>query len=104
MTGARDPVQIQRELEQTREELGDTVEALARKADVKAQAKQKVEDTKASVSEKKEQLLGKAKVASPDGAVAASSQVSKKAKENPLSVAAAGAFAAGCLAGRLTRH
>ena len=74
VTDASDPELIQREIEQTREELGDTVEALARKADVKAQAKQKVEQTKASFSEKKEQLLGKAKETSPDFAASAASQ------------------------------
>ena len=104
VTDASDPELIQREIEQTREELGDTVEALARKADAKAQAKQRVEETKASFSEKKEQLLGKAKEASPDGAASAASQVSKKARENPMPVAAAGVFVAGFLAGRLTKH
>jgi dsDNA-specific endonuclease/ATPase MutS2 len=104
VTDASDPEQIQREIEQTREELGDTVEALARKADVKAHARQKVEETKASFSETKEQLLGKVKETSPDDAASAASQLSKKARENPMPVAAAGAFAAGFLAGRLTKH
>jgi ElaB/YqjD/DUF883 family membrane-anchored ribosome-binding protein len=103
VTETQDPEQIQREIEQTREELGDTVEALAQKADVKAQAKQKVNQTKASVSEKKERLLGKAKEASPDGASSAVTQAAQKAGESPIPVAAAGAFIAGFLAGRITR-
>jgi hypothetical protein len=37
---ARDPEEIREEIEATREDLGETVEALAAKADVKAQAKQ----------------------------------------------------------------
>jgi uncharacterized protein DUF3618 len=49
MTTAKDPDQIQREIEQTRSELGDTVEALAAKADVKAQAHRRIENTKAWV-------------------------------------------------------
>ncbi|HTX09077.1 MAG TPA: DUF3618 domain-containing protein [Solirubrobacteraceae bacterium] len=49
MTTAKDPEQIQREIEQTRRELGDTVEALAAKADVKAQAQRRIESTKTSV-------------------------------------------------------
>jgi Protein of unknown function (DUF3618) len=49
MTTARDPEQIQREIEATRRELGDTVEALAAKADVKAHAQRRIESTKASV-------------------------------------------------------
>lgn len=41
------PEQIEAEIAETREELADTVEALAAKTDVKAQAKQKTEDAKA---------------------------------------------------------
>jgi ElaB/YqjD/DUF883 family membrane-anchored ribosome-binding protein len=96
--------QIQRDIEKTRGELGDTVEALAQKADVKAQAKQKIDETKASVAEKKEQLFGKAKEASPNGAATAAAQASQKAHENPLPTAAAGAFIAGFLAGRITKR
>lgn len=104
MTDTQDPEQIQRDIEQTREELGDTVEALAEKADVKAQAKQKLDSTKASVADKKEQLVGKAKDASPDSAATAATQVSGKARENPLLLAAGGAFAFGFLAGRISKR
>ena len=41
--GKRGPEEIRADIEQTREELGDTVEALAAKTDVKAQAKAKVQ-------------------------------------------------------------
>mgnify|MGYP001413981316 CR=1 FL=1 len=77
---------------------------MARKGDVKAQAKQKVEDTKASVSAKSEQLLGKAKEASPESTSQAAAQASQTARENPLPLAALGAFAAGFLAGRITKR
>ncbi len=43
VTEAQDPEAIKEQIEATREELGDTVEALASKTDVKAQAKRKVE-------------------------------------------------------------
>jgi ElaB/YqjD/DUF883 family membrane-anchored ribosome-binding protein len=104
VTTSQDPEQIEREIEQTREQLGDTVEALAKKADVKAQAKQKLEDTKSSVSDKKEELLGKAKEASPEGAVSAASQASQTVRQNPMPLALAGAFAAGFLTGRVFRR
>jgi Tfp pilus assembly protein FimV len=42
------PEEIRREIERTRRELGDTVEALSQKADVKEQARQK----KAEVQER----------------------------------------------------
>jgi len=103
VTETQNPDQLQQDIEQTREELGDTVEELAKKADVKGQAKQKVAETKASVAEKKEQLLGKARNASPDGATTTAAQASHKARQNPLPVAAAGAFMAGFLAGRITK-
>jgi Protein of unknown function (DUF3618) len=49
--GNRSPEEIRRDIEQTREEVGDTVEALAAKTDVKAQAHARVEDIKANVRE-----------------------------------------------------
>jgi len=45
----KDPAQIQEEIEATRRELGDTVEALAAKADVKKHARERIERTKASM-------------------------------------------------------
>jgi len=101
---SREPEQIEREIEQTREQLGDTVEALAAKTDVKTQARQKLDQAKASVSEKREQLLGRARDASPESATSAASQVSQKARENPLPLAIAVAFATGLLAGRRRRR
>jgi uncharacterized protein DUF3618 len=103
-TEPRDPEQIQREIEETRRELGETVEAFAQKTDVKAQAKRKVAATKSSVAEKKEELVGKAKGASPDSAATAVAGASQKARENPLPLAAIGAFAFGFLAGRITKR
>jgi hypothetical protein len=46
----REPAEIRRDIEATRGELGDTVEALARKADVKAQARQKLAAVKGAVA------------------------------------------------------
>ena len=48
MTGQQTPEEIRREIEQTRRELGDTVDALSQKADVKEQARIK----KAEVEER----------------------------------------------------
>jgi ElaB/YqjD/DUF883 family membrane-anchored ribosome-binding protein len=103
VTGSDDPEQIREEIEATRQELGDTVAALSAKADVKAQAKQKIDDTKASVTDKKDELLGKAREASPQSAVTAASRASEQARQRPVALAAAGAFAFGFLAGRATK-
>ena len=43
---------IQADIEHTRKELGETIEALSAKADVKGRAKQKAADTKDSITEK----------------------------------------------------
>jgi len=104
VTEAKDPEQIREEIEETRRELGDTVEALAAKADVKARVHDKVETTKESVAHKRDDLLGKARGASPDSVTAGASQATQKARENPVPMAAIGAFVVGFLAGRLTKR
>jgi Protein of unknown function (DUF3618) len=101
---SNDPAEIREQIKATREELGDTVAALAAKGDVKAQAKQKIDAVKARVGDKKDDLAGKASAASPDTAVTATSRASKMAHQNPVPVAAAGAFALGFLAGWAMRR
>ena len=93
------PEQLRHDIEETRDELGDTVAALAEKADVKAQAKRKANEAKASVLKSKDEVLEHAKQASPEGARSAASRMSATAKENPLPTAVAGAFFAGVLVG-----
>ncbi len=104
VTEAKDPEQIREEIEETRREMGDTVEALAAKADVKARMKDKVSATKESAAQKKDDLLGKARDTPPDSVSAGASQATQKAKENPVPVAAMGAFVGGFLIGRLTKR
>jgi ElaB/YqjD/DUF883 family membrane-anchored ribosome-binding protein len=57
-----DPDRIRREIEQTRAEMGETVDALGYKTDVKARAKDSIQDKKESVmgvaSSAKERLVG----------------------------------------------
>ena len=57
------PEQLQDEIRETRNELGETVEALAHKADVKARAGEKVDEAKETAHEKFEQ--GRAAVPVP---------------------------------------
>jgi MYXO-CTERM domain-containing protein len=49
-TSAKDPEAIRADIERTRDELAETVDALHAKLDVKAQAKAKVADLKTSVT------------------------------------------------------
>ena len=50
MTPQQTPEEIRHEIEQTRRELGETVDALSHKADVKEQARQKKEEVQQRVS------------------------------------------------------
>lgn len=54
-----DPEALRRDIEHTREELGETVEALSAKADVKGQVQEKVEQRKQAVKEKTDEVRTK---------------------------------------------
>jgi ElaB/YqjD/DUF883 family membrane-anchored ribosome-binding protein len=56
-----DPGELRQEIEETREELGATVAAIAEKADVKAQAKAKADAGKAQAKEKADAAKAQAK-------------------------------------------
>ena len=83
----KSPEQLRREIEETRQDLGDTAAALASKTDVKARAKEKVSDLKETVADK----------SSPSVA----GQATSKVQQNPAVVAAAAAFFGGYLLGRI---
>jgi ElaB/YqjD/DUF883 family membrane-anchored ribosome-binding protein len=100
--GNRSPEEIRADIEQTREEVGDTVEALAAKTDVKAQAKSKVEDIKGNVRERADVLKTKAQTTTPESAQQGGQQVVAKVREKPAPFAIGGAVLLGFLLGRLT--
>jgi ElaB/YqjD/DUF883 family membrane-anchored ribosome-binding protein len=100
---ARDPDKIRREIEATRQELGDTIEALAEKTDLRAHAKHTMEESNAYVSKKKDDLLAKARETSPQSLVSAVRHAANKARENPVELAAISAFALGFVVGRRSR-
>ncbi|HWE08468.1 MAG TPA: DUF3618 domain-containing protein [Solirubrobacteraceae bacterium] len=87
---AKTPERIRAEIEHTREQLGETVEALAEKTDVKAQARERIETVKEAVAE-----------ATPESVGAGVQQISATMRTRPLPFAAAGAFAAGIFVGWL---
>ena len=103
----REPEEIREEIEQTREEMGGTVAAVASKTDVKKQARGKVEEVKGEAGAKAEQakakareLGDKAKEAAPDSAGEGVQQAQHLVRENPMP-AIGGAFLAGFVLGRL---
>ena len=97
-----DPQQLRADIERTREDLGDTVAALAEKTDVKARARDKVAEVRQNVNQRRTELVGRARESSPDGASSAATQVRAKAQENPIPTAAIAAFVCGFLLGRIT--
>ena len=86
-----EPEAIRADIERTRAEMGDTVDALGYKADVKTRAKDKMSETK-------DRLTGKVSSATPDGQQV--KRAASTAQENPLGLAIGG-VAVGFLAGLL---
>jgi ElaB/YqjD/DUF883 family membrane-anchored ribosome-binding protein len=53
----QDTSTLRADIERERRELGETVAALAEKADVKGQAKRKISETRETIDEKKDQVV-----------------------------------------------
>ncbi len=108
---ASETEQLRGDIAETREELGDTVEALSQKADVKAQARGAVDEQKAKLRAKRDELKEKVSGAggSSEGggdagqrARALVDQVSQRASRQPLPYLG-GALAAGLVVGLVLR-
>ena len=101
----RAAAQLRTEIEDVRTDLGDTVEALAAKTDVKTRAQEKAEELKAKVSGKMPSSGGGSGngggVAS--GASSGLAQARTWARRNPVPTAALGAIVGGFLIGRMTK-
>ena len=103
----KSPEQLEREIEETRQNLGDTAAALAGKADFKTRAREKAEDIKRTVADKKESFASSAGGAEGGGGAAAqvtsaATQAKATAQENPVATAAVAGFVGGFLLGRIT--
>jgi ElaB/YqjD/DUF883 family membrane-anchored ribosome-binding protein len=96
----KSPEELREEINETRQDLGDTVEALAEKADVKAQAKDRISAATHSAQQKQDEFVAKAQDATPDSASAGLQQVASAVQRKPVPFTAAGAFLAGVLLGR----
>ena len=95
------PEELRDEIERTRQDLGDTVEALAEKTDVKAQAKDRVTAVKDGALHKKDEFVSRAKEATPDSASSGAQQVVSTIKRDPVPFTGIAVFAAGLLVGWL---
>lgn len=105
-----EPAEIQRDIEQTRAQLADTIDALASKVNVSARTKEKAHETAETVQAKTEQLTGQAKDATdqalaklPPPAREKVEHAATTARRNPVP-AVAGAVALLLVLRRLFRH
>jgi ElaB/YqjD/DUF883 family membrane-anchored ribosome-binding protein len=87
----QEPEAIRADIERTRAEMGDTVDALGYKADVKSRTKERM-------TQAKDRITGKVSDATPDKRQVG--RVASTAQENPLGLAIGG-IAVGFLAGLL---
>ena len=97
---ATEPEAIRADIEETRAELGETVEALAQKTDVKGRAEDRITGIKQDARAKAGQLKQRATAATPESARNSGGQVVEKARANPLALAGAAAVVLAFLLGR----
>ncbi|MFG1861692.1 DUF3618 domain-containing protein [Microbispora bryophytorum] len=83
--------EVRQEIERTRDHLGDTIEALAAKADVKARAQERVHATTAAARARVAGVTGRVREAAPQPLRGAAGRVGEQAKSRPGLIAAAGA-------------
>jgi hypothetical protein len=97
-----DASNIREEIEQTRAEMGDTVDALAHKTDVKSRVKESLEDKRERLRTQMTGTTSRIGEATPDGKEVkeGARQVVGAAEQNPIGLALGG-LAAGFLAGML---
>jgi Protein of unknown function (DUF3618) len=98
----RSPEEIRADIEESREEVGDTVEALAAKTDVKAQARDRIEELKGTIRTKADEAKAKAQSSTPESAQQGGQQVVTKVRENPAPVVLGAAVLVAFLIGRRT--
>jgi ElaB/YqjD/DUF883 family membrane-anchored ribosome-binding protein len=103
----KSPEELRREIDKTRRDLGDTAAALAEKTDIRARAKEKLDDVKRTIADKQQSLAqsrgGGEGTAGPAAAAGeAATQARATARENPVATAAVAAFAVGFVLGRIT--
>ena len=96
----QDPSKIREEIEETRSQMGDTVDALTHKADVKGRVKESITDKKERLQEQMRGTTSKISDATPDGGDVKQSaqQAVGVAQRNPIGLALGG-VAAGFLIG-----
>ena len=98
----QDPSEIREEIEQTRSEMGETVDALGYKADVKTRTKENIADKRDRLKERITGTGSRVSDATPDGEQVkqGAKRAAGVAQENPIGLAL-GSVAVGFVAGML---
>ena len=98
----KEPSEIREEIEQTRDQMGETVEALGYKADVKTRAKENIAGKRDRLKERITGTTSRVDEATPDAEQlkAGAKRAAGVAQENPIGLAL-GSLAVGFLAGML---
>ncbi|MCT9929320.1 DUF3618 domain-containing protein [Planotetraspora sp. A-T 1434] len=73
--------EVRQDIARTREDLGDTIDALAAKADVKTRAQEKVEGTKIMAKEKAAEVVERVREATPDTVKDAADKVAERVRD-----------------------
>ena len=92
----QDPDAIRQDIESTREQMGETIDAIGYKADVKSRAKESV----GGAASRAKESVGGAASRAKESVGGSAQQAAGVAQENPLGLAV-GAVAAGFIAGML---
>jgi hypothetical protein len=89
----QDTSEIREQIAQERAELGETVKALAQKADVKGRVQKKASESAGQVQQKASEVIGdvdeRIRSATPDPVLAGVQTASTKVREQPVPVLAA---------------
>jgi ElaB/YqjD/DUF883 family membrane-anchored ribosome-binding protein len=98
----KEPSEIREEIEQTRDKMGETVEALGHKADVKSRAKENIAGKRDRLKARIKGTTSRVDEATPDAEQlkAGAKRAAGVAQENPIGLAL-GSLAVGFLAGML---
>jgi ElaB/YqjD/DUF883 family membrane-anchored ribosome-binding protein len=96
---AQDAGQVREAIAQDRAEIAETVQALARKADVKARAKDTLGQKAHQAQQQLSGAAGRARDATPDQARAWCAIAARKVRERPLPAAVVVAFVVGMMVG-----
>ncbi|KAA9380472.1 DUF3618 domain-containing protein [Microbispora cellulosiformans] len=86
--------EVRRDIERTRDDLGDTIEALAAKADIKGRAQERVHATMTAARARATGVAGRVREAAPPHMREAAGRAGEQVRTSPGLVAAAGAVVA----------